>query len=695
MAVAHPVAAETTYHVNGQCGDDAWAGTSPDCTPPNGPKATIQAAINAAAAGDEILVWPATYGELVDLLGKAIAVRGQAGAYETVIDGQGLGRVVTCASGEGPDTVLEGFTIRNGAADSAAGMLNDGSSPTIRDCIFTDNIANFAGAIRNHHGSSPLIERCSFIDNWASVGASAVVNSEGHPVFRDCLFLENSGADIGAVANTDASGGSPDFISCRFFQNTGASFSGGVVDGSGARFVNCVFSRTVSGNLDAPGALALIEGVPSVINCTIGGNTCPAVTIYWYTPDQQFRNSIFWGNEGGSWMLPSVDVAYCDVEGGHAGPGNINEDPLFVQPGTDNLRLAEGSPCVDAGDNAAVPQDVPEDADGFPRIQDGVVDMGAYEGEFEAQPAAAGTGDFDNGEFIILVPSGGPLNPPQTAAVVVVNTSGPDDATFVVTERWEELHPGAGGYSELGCILSIETSLEDGQFMATLFIPMLFPPFDPVNRMHVNLTRFDPDVGNWSLAVAGNTVNSPGFGGPIGNRVVDFTGDWGVTQEIGDYGISFDFDTQLAFGWANVDAAGDYGIGVAICPADCRQTPDGDVNVVDFLAMLARWGDAAGGGPCDVDYDAVIGPADFLALVDAWGGCGRPAAPAAGSRGAPPSTPAIVRPADIDRDGSVGAADLRFLKSAWGPCTPGCAADLNADGRVDLRDYLALAARWP
>jgi hypothetical protein len=680
-----------TYHVNGTCGNDAWSGTSPDCAAPDGPKATIQAALVAAAVeGDEIVVWPGTYGELIDFLGKAVVLRSDAGASVTVIDGQGAGRVVTCASGEAPDTVLEGFTIAGGAHDFAAGMVNDGSSPTIRHCVFTDNNADMAGAIRNYHGASPLIEGCSFIDNSAQAGAAAVVNTEGHPVFRDCLFLENDDADVGAVVNTDSADGSPQFINCRFFQNTGLAFSGGVMDGSGARFVNCVLSRTTSGDFDSPGALAFVGSEPSIIGCTVGGNACPGLSSD-FANIQEIRNSIFWGNDGGSWISPSWDVTSSNIEGGHPGSGNIDADPLFVQPGTDNLRLAEGSPCINAGDNSAVPPDVPSDVDGLPRIQDGVVDMGAYEGGFEPQPAAAGAGDFDNGEFVVLVPSGGPLDPPQTAAAIVVNHSGPDDATFVVTERWEELHPGAGGYSELGIILTIETSLADGEFIATLFIPMEFDGPDTVNRLHVNLTRYDADAGNWSLAVAGNTTDSPGFDGPIGNRVVELFGDWGVTQEIGDYGISMDLDAERAFAWANVDTAQDFALGVALCPADCLQTPDGEVGVQDFLAMLARWGDAAGGGPCDVDYDGVIGPDDFLALLDVWGACGRAAHPAA----APASgRVGISRSADIDHDGSVGLSDVSALKASWGPCGPDCAADLNADGRVDARDYLALVARW-
>ena len=58
-------------------------------------------------------------------------------------------------------------------------------------------------------------------------------------------------------------------------------------------------------------------------------------------------------------------------------------DPLFVS--TTDLRLQEGSLCIDTGSNDAVPDDVTTDLDGEPRIVDGngdevaTVDMGAYE----------------------------------------------------------------------------------------------------------------------------------------------------------------------------------------------------------------------------------------------------------------------------------------------------------------------------
>ncbi len=88
------------------------------------------------------------------------------------------------------------------------------------------------------------------------------------------------------------------------------------------------------------------------------------------------------GGSGSGW----IGGSYWD------GLENIDEDPLFVTPvnpgdaptSAGNLRLQEGSPAIDKGDNDFVTY-VSTDLDGNPRIVDGnldgtpTVDMGAYE----------------------------------------------------------------------------------------------------------------------------------------------------------------------------------------------------------------------------------------------------------------------------------------------------------------------------
>ncbi len=101
------------------------------------PYCSIQTAIDNAVDTDEIVVAPGTYFETITFLGKAITLRSSNGPDVTTIDAQQTGRVVTCTSGEGPDTILEGFTITGGMF--SGGMRNEGSSPTVTNCAFNGN----------------------------------------------------------------------------------------------------------------------------------------------------------------------------------------------------------------------------------------------------------------------------------------------------------------------------------------------------------------------------------------------------------------------------------------------------------------------------------------------------------------------------------------------------------------------------
>ena len=108
LAVLHvlclPVAAPGARIVVSPCGNDDWSGLTDGCSDTRiGPKRTIQAAIDAADNGDEILVTPGTYNETIDSLGRAITLRSAARALASIILGIGLrsSAIVTCADSSG------------------------------------------------------------------------------------------------------------------------------------------------------------------------------------------------------------------------------------------------------------------------------------------------------------------------------------------------------------------------------------------------------------------------------------------------------------------------------------------------------------------------------------------------------------------------------------------------------------------
>ena len=116
-----------------------------------------------------------TYTENINLLGKAITLRSSDGPAVTTIDGTGLNdSVVKCVSGEGPDTILDGFTITGGTGRvclisrfCGGGMYNNRSSPTVTNCTFTRNTAGTYGGWMYNVNSSPTVTNCTFSQNTA------------------------------------------------------------------------------------------------------------------------------------------------------------------------------------------------------------------------------------------------------------------------------------------------------------------------------------------------------------------------------------------------------------------------------------------------------------------------------------------------------------------------------------------------
>ena len=139
---------------------------------------SIQAAIDAAVDGDIVLVAPGRYNEVLDLGGKAITLKASGAVSKTVIDGSfKKNSVIRCVSGEGRDTVIDGFTITSGTGDPSyygvdstigGGLLVMGSKPIVRNCVIRGNNATYTGGgMYNGNGADVLVEECTFSNNSA------------------------------------------------------------------------------------------------------------------------------------------------------------------------------------------------------------------------------------------------------------------------------------------------------------------------------------------------------------------------------------------------------------------------------------------------------------------------------------------------------------------------------------------------
>ena len=293
------------------------------------PYCSIQTAIDNAEDGDEIVVAAGTYFETIDFIGRAVWLHSSDGAELTIIDGTGFFHVVQCVSGEGSDTVLDGFTITGGNAngsdpdDRGGGMYNDGSSPTVSDCVFDGNTAeqngggmfnadsdvividltfrnnaaegtntNTGGGGMFNDGGTPTVTGCTFDGNTANQSGGAMSNMFASPTVTDCVFTGNialgdSSDGGGAIfmfvdANSEVS-----FVDCVFRENHG--FLGGAVDIAGfepgidpitltdCSFTNNTATLGVNETLGGRGGALYIQGVIATLSgCTIQENQANA-----------------------------------------------------------------------------------------------------------------------------------------------------------------------------------------------------------------------------------------------------------------------------------------------------------------------------------------------------------------------------------------------------------------------------------
>jgi hypothetical protein len=363
----------------------------------------------------------------------------------TARDGEHAYHVIVGAD----NAAVDGFTITGGNGHvyhsepdgeklNGGGMHNPGSSPTVANCTFTNNLAHYGGGMYNGEYSSPTVTDCLFTDNYGCNGGgmynyrssptvtnctfkancadrddpyyydchgAGMYNYYGSPTVTNCTFADNESHDGGGMYNDSAS---PTVTNCAFTDNVGYYTGGGMLNFNGTVTVeNCTFSGNFSSNTG--GGMTCVGGTLIVTNCVFTGNSVGVWGGAFYhawadaivanctfhnntaehggaffvndesPSDLHIRNCIIWGNSSGQIMGNegfTATVTYSDVQDGYTGPGNIDVDPLFFHGASGDVRLQPGSDCIDA----ATPDGAPDtDILGVLRPQGGGIDMGAYE----------------------------------------------------------------------------------------------------------------------------------------------------------------------------------------------------------------------------------------------------------------------------------------------------------------------------
>jgi parallel beta-helix repeat protein len=279
-----------------------------------GEYASIQAGIDAAAAGDTVLVAPGTYtgpgNREIDFHGINMVLISEEGAETTIIDCEGAGQAFEIITGEDSTLVISGFTMTNGSGGNGGCIDIYESAPTIEECTFSNNTASSnGGAI--YWGYSPstgYIRRCVFYGNSCPNRGGAINCDHGNspyfpPVISDCVFYDNSAS-------------------------TGGDYGGGAI------FTNyspiLVTRCTIVGNSAGVGAggVHALSAPLTITRSVVAFNTGEA-GAYNVIADQ----CVFYGNEGTD-MFDNPD------------PDILELNPLFCDLENRILTYCSDSPCI-------------------------------------------------------------------------------------------------------------------------------------------------------------------------------------------------------------------------------------------------------------------------------------------------------------------------------------------------------------
>jgi parallel beta-helix repeat protein len=272
------------------------------------------------------------------------------------------------------------------------GIWINNCSPTVRFCTIQNNYthnANYNGAgggICLNENSTSVIENNHILMNEADSGGGILVGWECDPVIRNNLIEDNEAFYAGGGIYVSANGRSSIENNVILSNNSGG-WGGGGINLWSATWLYGTFS-TLDNNLivgntasDAGGGIYSRYDTSLLTNNTISENQANRgggvyVLTFDYLPPV-LHNDILWNDTAPLGQEIYLDpaagseavITYSDVEGGWAGSGNIDEDPLFSGQISGEFDLSPGSPCIDSGDPVS---DVPRG--GGCRI-----DMGAYE----------------------------------------------------------------------------------------------------------------------------------------------------------------------------------------------------------------------------------------------------------------------------------------------------------------------------
>ena len=252
---------------------------------------------------------------------------------------------------------------------------NDSYKATVRDCVFKSNAG---GGV---YGKAD-VSNCVFISNSAEKGAGVAAYLKSSTllpqsvVCTDCVFSNNTATSMGSV------GWYGKFINCRMEHNAVTGTTGtGTRLGQGTLYGSSAYNSLIANNTSMrKGGGIYVVGACELVNCTVVSNA----SVNGATIDGDgaagstltLVNTIFAKNSATAPdIATSATTCFFDSDG----------DPKLVKAGKEFAFWPKpNSPCIGTGTVLEWMSDETDarskDLAGLPRLTDGKVNIGCYEG---------------------------------------------------------------------------------------------------------------------------------------------------------------------------------------------------------------------------------------------------------------------------------------------------------------------------
>ncbi len=392
-----------TFWINEQTGSDAngdgsvadpWRTIShgADTVPPADPVANVPRARIYVAPGryavdqhpEEPEVFPIRMRDTVQLVGAGET------PDEVVIDGgsigdararPGGGELLAVVDMADEQNLVANLMVLNGGANPRFSALRVSTSadnlmtPTLvefKDVWIREARANSAYPAMVIYDSEVYLDAVVVEDSVGSGSRGLILSSYGTVVFDGVTFQRNDVGEPGGFGLVHVSAGEATFLNPVVINN----------EGNGLQFRDLaegvVYHGTFAGNTGA--GIAVLEGASTIIaNSVFANNGAYGLLVNAEAvADTEVINNLFHENVSGlltdlrNRRIGDLDTLN-DLDTASA---NYIGDPVFYNRVSGNVRLREGSQCVDMADPNHV---VGHDFDGNPRPRGDRADVGAFE----------------------------------------------------------------------------------------------------------------------------------------------------------------------------------------------------------------------------------------------------------------------------------------------------------------------------